>query len=167
MSKKNLFFVILIFFVAASLARTQNAKAHSPSSMILSYSMSTDVLTVSFSHSVSDPNSHYVSTVRVQINGSTVLTETYTSQPTANGGSYQYNITAGTYDRIQVTLTCIQGGSITLCIFGGGGACTDDDGDQGIPGYFGLSVILAISVFVLLFVIHRKLRNSKTKNITM
>ena len=81
MSKKKIYLGLFILFILFSYAGTQNVKAHSPSSMILSYSMNTGVLSVMFSHSVSDPNSHYIETVEVQVNGVTVLTETYSNQP--------------------------------------------------------------------------------------
>ena len=159
--KKKLYFVLLIVFVSASLARTQNVKAHNPETMIVSYNTSTGILTVLISHTVSDPNSHYIALVVVQVNGSTVLTESYTNQSDVSNLQYLYNITANTNDRIQITATCNQGGSITICIIVGGGSCPQDGGD-GIPGYLGLWVILGISVIVFLTVIHRKLRYNTT-----
>lgn len=166
MTKKRIYYVVLIFCMLGTSLGIQSARAHSPDSMIASYSFRNweFILDVSISHPVSDPNSHYISTVVVQINGSTELTETYTSQPSEDGAHYlYYNITANTNDIIQVTATCNEGGSISICIIvsGGisdiGGPCPQDGGD-GIPGYLGIWLIVGISVIALLTIIHRKLR---------
>ncbi len=161
MSQKKLYFVLLIFFIAATLVGTQNARAHQPYSMNLSYHSNPSSITVGISHPVDDPNVHYISKVVVEVNDIIVITETYTSQPTANNFYYTYNITAGTNDKVKVTATCNQGGSASVCLIIGVGGCPTDGGPQ-IPGYFGLSVILGISVIVFLTLIHRKLRNNIT-----
>ena len=162
MSKKKLYFVLLIFFIAATLARTQNAKADKASSMNLGYT-SPSTITLLISHPVDDPNSHYIETVVVQLNGTTVITETYTSQPDENWWTYYYNITANTNDRIQVTVTCIEGGTSSICLILGVGSCPQDGGDT-IPGYLGLWVILGISLIIFVTVNHRKLRNNTTQS---
>ena len=165
MSKKKLYFVLLIFFIAATLARTQNAKAHKPDSLNLGFT-SPNTLNLIISHPVDDPTSHYISSVVIQINGSTVLTESYTSQPDDNWWEYRYNTTASTNDRIEVTVTCIEGGSVSICLILGVGGCPQDGGPS-IPGYLGLWVILGISVIILLTANHRKLRNTEYKASTM
>ena len=159
MSKKKLYFVLFIFFISAILTKTQTIKAHSPESMIVSYSGG--VLEVIISHEVTDPSSHYISSVEIEINGTTVLTESYTSQPDANWFPYHYNITAGTNDRIKITVRCNEGGSSSICILGGGGSCPQEEGN-GIPGYLGLWIIIGISGVALLTIIRKNLRKNTT-----
>lgn len=162
MSKKKLYFVLLIFFITATLVGTQNASAHQPYSMNLSYNTNPSSITVGISHSVDDPNVHYISKVEVEVNDTLVITETYTSQPTANNFYYTYNITASTNDKVKVTATCNQEGSASVCLIIGVGSCPTDGGPQ-IPGYFGLWVVVGISVMIFLTLIHRKLRNNITQ----
>ncbi len=161
MLKKKLYITILLFCIVASLSGIQNAKAHSPYSMLVSYSISTSSLTVMIDHEVTDPTSHYISLIEVQVNGTTVISQTYTNQTSTSGATYHFNVTANNEARIVVTATCNQGGSGTICYIVGVGACPSEGGPQ-ISGYFGLSVIFSVSVIVFIAVIHRKLKN-KTK----
>ena len=158
--KENIFWVIDLFYTA-TLALTQNARAHKPESLNLGFT-SPSTLNLTISHPVDDPASHYISSVVIEINGTTVITETYTSQPDANWWTYHYNITASTNDIIEVTITCIEGGTSTICLILGVGGCPQDGGPS-IPGFFGLWVIFGISVIVFLTMIHRKLRYNTTQ----
>lgn len=161
MSKKNRHFVLLIVYIAVILALTQNARADKPESLNLGFT-GPSTLNLIISHPVDDPASHYISSVVIEINGTTVITETYTSQPDANWWTYHYNITASTNDIIEVTVTCIEGGTTTICLILGVGGCPQDGGPS-IPGFFGLWVIFGISVIVFLTMIHRKLRYNTTQ----
>lgn len=158
MSKKNRHFVLLIFYIAVILALTQNAKAHKPESLNLGFS-SPNTLNLIISHPVDDPASHYISSVVIQINGTTVLTETYTSQPDANWWTYHYNITASTNDEVLVTVTCVEGGTSSICLKLGVGSCSTSE-QPSIPGFSGLWVVVGISVIIFLTVNYRKLRNN-------
>ena len=134
--------------------------AHPPSGLVLLYNSSTNKLNATISHSVSDPNTHYVYSVVIEVNGTTTVSETYTSQPSSILFSSQYNVTANNGARIQVSATCSQGGTITEFIVVGGGTCESSNG-LGIPGYSGLLLILGVSITALLFVVCRNRNNGK------
>ena len=87
--------------------------AHPPSGLVLLYNSSTNKLNATISHSVSDPNTHYVYSVVIEVNGTTTVSETYTSQPSSILFTSQYNVTANNGARIQVSATCSQRGTIT------------------------------------------------------
>lgn len=86
--------------------------AHSPSSMTLSYDFSQQNLSVTISHSVSNPGTHYVDTVTIYRNSAVVNTYTYSSQPTSNTFTYHYSVTASDGDTLAAKADCNIGGSI-------------------------------------------------------
>ena len=147
MIKKRLICVIAIVSLICITSATINVKAHNPADVLLDYNSNTEVLTVTIVHGVSDRNSHYINSVYITVNGSMVLNELYTSQPTSSTFSYTYNITANGGARIQVTATCIVGGDNTECIIVGSGSC--DQGGIEIPGYLGLLIIFGITAIIL------------------
>ena len=157
MIKKKLLYIFVIFFIGILTLITINGKAHNPSNMSLSYNSNTDVLSVTITHNVADPNSHYIESVEIKLNGSTIINQPYSSQPSTSTFTYQYNITAGVGAPIQVTATCNQVGSITRSITVG-----DDSGDQNgtteISGYLGFLIITNLALIVLLPLIYRKIK---------
>lgn len=156
MIKKRL---ILVFVFVSLLCFTSTAlkvRAHNPASILLDYNSNTEELTVTIIHGVSDPNSHYINSVYITVNGSMVLNELYTSQPTSSTFSYIYIIIANEGARIQVTATCNVGGDKTECIIVGSGSC--DQGGGEIPGYFGLMIILGISTIILSTIAYKNVR---------
>ncbi|MFX1501997.1 MAG: hypothetical protein ACFFDH_13620 [Promethearchaeota archaeon] len=157
--KKKIYLVLFIFFITVSLIRIQNVHSHRPSCMDLFYSNSE--LSVTIHHEVSDPNSHYISLVEIQLNGTLVLTESYTSQPNSIAFTCHYNITANTNDKLEVIATCNQGGSFKGCIIVGVGSCPAD-GFSRIGGYFRILIILGISVLGSLLVTFRKMEKRIT-----
>ena len=98
----------------------------------------------------------------VKVNGTTEISQTYTSQPFPNGGSYSFYLVAENKARIDVTATCNEGGSKSACVIVGVGACPTDDGDEipEISGYFGLWAIFGIALIVALPLIHKGLKNN-------
>ena len=112
MSKKSLIYVLSIFLLISITSTTQNAEAHAPIHLDLSYNQSDDIFTISFIHGVTDPNYHYIASVRINItdhitHNSTVSNYHYTSQPTTNIFTYEYTgIIANDHDRIEVTAYC-------------------------------------------------------------
>lgn len=156
MAKKRIYYILLIFLFISAFARMQSVKAHPPESLDLNYDINTQTLNVTIVHSVSNMNTHYIDSVVVKFNGSTVLTQIYTSQPSLDGWTYQYIIAASNGTRIEVTATCNEGGSLSICIVVGGGTCEQGNGG-GIPGYIGLIAIFGASVVIFLTLIHKKI----------
>jgi len=159
MSKKKILYLLGIFLVFLITMTTLNVKAHSPSSMSLSYDSTSEVLSVTITHSVSDPNSHFIESVEIKVNGSTAINQPYTSQPSSSTFTYQYDITAGDGATIQVIATCNQAGSITRSI-----AIGDDsngqNGDSTISGYLGTIFLIGISVAFSIPIIYKKIRKA-------
>jgi hypothetical protein len=107
--KRSVF--VFIFILANVLAfLILPVTAHAPSEMTLEYDLDSQVLTVTIVHNVSDPTSHYIFNIKIQIN--TTETYEYTSQPTSSEFSYTYNVPASEGDIIVVTAECNHGGSI-------------------------------------------------------
>jgi len=120
MSKRNIIFGFLIFLMVGITLNTLSVKADAPITMTMTYDYDRELggqqnqtLGVWFTHGVSDPYSHYIVSVSIELNGSLVLTEYYTSQPTHNMFEYEYNVIANMDGVINVTATCIRGGSLS------------------------------------------------------
>ncbi|MFX0135737.1 MAG: hypothetical protein ACFFDN_18990 [Candidatus Hodarchaeota archaeon] len=120
MSKKNIIFGLLIFLMIGITLNILSVKADAPITMTMTYDYDRElggqqnqILSVWITHGVSDPNSHYIETVAIEVNGSLVLTVPYTSQPTHNMFEYHYNVIANMDGVINVTATCIRGGSLS------------------------------------------------------
>ncbi len=87
--------------------------SHPPSSMTLDYDAETETLEVDISHSVSNTDSHYIDAINIEKNGETIKEETYESQPSTSGGTYEYSIEASNGDAISVTADCSNYGDIS------------------------------------------------------
>lgn len=113
--KLSILIIVFTFFIISY--NTINASAHSPASVTAVYDITNQKLNVSIVHSVADPNSHYIESVKITISrgGVTEYDETfsYTSQPITSSFLYTYNVTAISGDIITVLITCNQGGSGT------------------------------------------------------
>ena len=90
--------------------------AHSPANMTLDYNWDTQTLSVTISHSVSDPNSHYIQTIVIYKNDVMVHTESYTSQGSTSGASDTFNIAAVDGDVLRVWANCSVSGFIERTI---------------------------------------------------
>lgn len=107
-------YVVLVLLVAAAFLISmtpQPVRAHAPGSVTLSYDYSTKNLSVTISHSVSNPNTHYVMKVTLKRNSNQIAVHNYTSQPTNNIFTYYYNVTASDGDILSATADCNLGGS--------------------------------------------------------
>lgn len=117
MSKKSLIYVLSIFLLINITSTTQNAKAHAPIHLDLSYDQTEDIFTISFVHGVTDPNYHYIASVSINVtdhitHNSTVSNYYYTSQPTTNIFTYEYTgIIANDHDSIEIIAYCSLSGS--------------------------------------------------------
>jgi hypothetical protein len=87
------------------------ASANPPSKIECSYDFNSQRLTVTITHPVDNPATHYICLVSIVKNSSYYQNHTYTSQPTKDTFSYTYAITAKDGDVIDITATCILGGS--------------------------------------------------------
>jgi hypothetical protein len=155
MSKKSLLYSLFIFFLFGITITNLSVKAHNPSDMNLVYSSISDELQVTITHTVANPNTHYIHTVTIRVNGSIDSTNPYTSQPTTSTFVYVYNVTANMGATIQVTADCTQAGTITRFLTVGGQNGQTDG--EAIPGYFGFLLIMGIStIFITLLIYKRK-----------
>jgi len=105
-----------VFFlcVMALIALPYLVCANAPSGLTDSYNLETQELRVTITHPVSDPTTHYIYKVEIKKNGADYNISTYTSQPDPNSFTYSYQVNATTGDVIDVTASCIQGGSKSL-----------------------------------------------------
>jgi hypothetical protein len=151
---KRLFFLIATFVLFSLVLSSINVYAHSPSDMNLTFNNTTKELEVKINHQVSDPNSHYVYSIVVKINGVTNLSEDYTSQP-GNSFTYTYeNIETNEDDIIEVTALCNQGGSISRQLTVTSSDVSESDENGSTPGFELLLFI--ITIIALLIIIRKK-----------
>jgi len=80
--------------------------------MVVDYDGGTGSLNVTITHHVSDPETHYVDRLRVEVDGDEEVDEDYTSQPTADTFTYTFNVSANASVQIKVRTECNQGGDI-------------------------------------------------------
>jgi hypothetical protein len=89
------------------------ASAHPPSDISLSYDELAKVLRVTITHTVPNPQEHYISKVTVTINGNVVSDSRYASQPSPDTFTYTYPLETVTGDEIVVTASCVLTGSLS------------------------------------------------------
>ncbi len=104
---------ILVAFVFATVLTFLAApvSAHPPSSVIPAYDPATGELRVTITHTVPNPDRHYIGNVAVFINGGLVNETAYSFQPSPDIFTYIYPITAQPGDKITVTAGCNLAGS--------------------------------------------------------
>ncbi|MHA2038217.1 MAG: hypothetical protein ACW98X_17405 [Promethearchaeota archaeon] len=158
MTKKRLYFIILVSLIllltASNLA--MKTRAHAPEGITLTYNLNTQMLNITIDHEVDDPDAHYVDLIIINVNGSEVLNTAYTNQSSTTGGLYQYTIAANNGSTIQGFARCVEGGSVSACYIVGVGTCPPVG--SGIPGYFGIWVIIGFSLIISLFIIHKRIK---------
>jgi hypothetical protein len=119
MSRKHIKWIFFSFFIINLFSLIQNAQAHSPSISDIKYDVGLNALTVKIYHNVGNPNTHYIGSVEIKVNGNVEFSKTYTSQPTINEFSYEYTINANTGDTIEVYAACNLAGSDTQTLIAG------------------------------------------------
>jgi hypothetical protein len=154
MSKKSLLYGLGLFLIICISLGILNVKAHPPTGMTLSYNSSIQQLSVTITHSVGSDPSHYIQTVEIDVNGTPALTTPYNSQPDPVSFTYQYTIPADTGATIQVTAICSISGSITRSIIVG----SDSTVTPEISGYYGLLIIIGLSLITILISIKKKIK---------
>jgi hypothetical protein len=98
------------------LAASQAALAHAPSDIDLNFNAGTRVLSVTITHQVDDPATHYVKEVKIR-QGDTTFSETeYTSQPSPDTFTYSYPIPADVTGIIEVKAECNINGEKTKAL---------------------------------------------------
>jgi hypothetical protein len=80
--------------------------------MTLAFDPDTDKISVTITHPVDDPATHYVKEVRVKLNEMVISDPVYKSQPTKDTFTYTYDVNARAGDTIRVTATCVLFGTL-------------------------------------------------------
>jgi len=86
--------------------------AHAPSDIAIAYNPDMHKLSVTVTHTVDDPKTHYVRGVQVKINGEVISDPPYKSQPGRNSFTYTYDVMANPEDSVWVVATCVNGQSL-------------------------------------------------------
>ena len=86
--------------------------AHAPTNITIAYNPDMHKLSVTVTHPVDDPTTHYIRGVHVKLNGDVISDPTYKSQPYKNTFTYTYDVAAHPGDTIWVIATCINGQSL-------------------------------------------------------
>jgi hypothetical protein len=142
------FMVSIVLFLILILC-SANIQAHSPSSMKIIYDKEEKTIDVEITHSVSNPNTHYVNKIEVRINDELYETFDYTSQ---SGSSFSYtldSIEASEGDEIEVKAICNQGGQITrqLTVGEANGESSDN---ESTPGFEILVFVVSLAMVIIL-----------------
>jgi len=88
------------------------ATAHAPSDIAITYNPDMHKLSVTVTHPVDDPKTHYIRGVQVKINGEVISDPPYKSQPGRNSFTYTYDVMANPEDSVWVVATCVNGQSL-------------------------------------------------------
>jgi len=89
------------------------ASGHGPKDVELTYDTGSRTLSVTISHTVSNPQKHYIKAVSITRNGELVTKDEHTNQPDPSSFSYTYTIEAEPGDTLEVTADCNYFGSKT------------------------------------------------------
>ena len=100
----------LVILAAAVCLLAVPAAAHAPTDMKISYDPNTAKIYVTITHPVDDPATHYLSRVKVKLNGNVISDPDYKSQPTKDTFTLTYDVNAAAGDEVWVTATCVRGG---------------------------------------------------------
>ena len=68
MSKKKIFYVLSVFLLLGMTMSVLNVKAHPPINIDIEFNVSTQHLSVIYTHGVSDPHVHYLESIEVWVN---------------------------------------------------------------------------------------------------
>lgn len=116
-------FWVLVVILAGGLA-IPFVSAHPPSDMTLAYNERSGDLQVTITHTVPNPQEHYIKEVTVAVNGKIVNDSFYTGQPAAGTFTYTYPLDTEPGDEIAVTATCVLAGSLTRQLYNTGTIAT-------------------------------------------
>ncbi|MFQ5832080.1 MAG: hypothetical protein ACE5H4_05225 [Candidatus Thorarchaeota archaeon] len=99
----------IVVFIAATMAPAP-VTAHAPSNMTLLYDWNSQELTVTISHTVGDPNSHYIENITVFKNDVKFTSSLYTNQESSFTASDTFVVAATDGDVLRVWAECVLGG---------------------------------------------------------
>ena len=105
-------FCILLCFMAISFWPAATY-AHRPSDVTLHYDSNSHLLSVTITHSVSNPQKHYIKQITITKNGKPLETYEYESQSDPSSFTYTYTIKAKEGDTLKVKAKCNYFGSKT------------------------------------------------------
>jgi len=100
----------LLILAAVVCLLTMPASAHAPTDMNISFDPTTAKIYVTITHPVDDPATHYLSRVKVKLNGDVISDPDYKSQRTKDTFTLTYDVNAHSGDEVWVTATCVRGG---------------------------------------------------------
>ena len=98
--------VLSISVTTAVVMFSEEASAHPPGEVTLSYDWTYQRLSVIITHITPAPNYHYINRTDIYVNDLLFLTQNYTSQPELQTFTYDYNVPAEDGDVITVDVTC-------------------------------------------------------------
>jgi len=135
----------ILLVIGTFLVISNTVCANAPSGMTVSYNLETQDIRVTITHPISDPTTHYIYKVELKKNGLIYNTSTYTSQPDPNSFTYTYQVNATIGDTIDVTASCIQGGSKTLqhTI-----STNNGQNNKSTPGFEGIVLLTALVIII-------------------
>jgi hypothetical protein len=107
---------LILLGAAVLLLVPQGAPAHSPTDMQLAFDQGDRILSVTITHPVADPSTHYIKRILITTGGSTITDTAYTSQPSPVTFTYTYLMPQSVNGEIQVKGECSIIGSITRSI---------------------------------------------------
>jgi len=107
---------LILIGAAVLLLVPQGAPAHAPSDVQLALDQGNGILSVTITHTVADPSTHYVKRVLITTGGSVIRDTAYTSQPSPQTFTYTYLLPSGVNGEVQVKAECSILGSITRSI---------------------------------------------------
>lgn len=152
--RKNQIFS-LIFLSLLLIQFTNNVGAHPPSNIQLNYDKNTNTLTVEVSHSVSDPNSHYIEEISIKKNNLDYLTEQYSSQQSTSSFTASYIVNATEDDVLEVTAVCNIAGQISKSII----IESNGSSSTSTPGFEIIFILLAFLIALILINRKKKFKN--------
>jgi len=104
--------MVVLSLLAAGLFLIVPVMGHSPADIGIQYDPVTEKLSVTITHVVDDPATHYVNKVQVKHNGRVISDPDYKSQPTKDTFTYTYDLKASPPDVFWVLTTCSRGGTL-------------------------------------------------------
>ena len=126
------------------------AAAHSPSRVQLAYSEQTGEVVMTVTHVVDDPATHFVRKAEIRKNGETVISETYTGQPSKDTFTYRYPLILSPGDEIVATAECSIGGSATARFIMPGPTATAPQPPGSTPLYVYHAILMVTGILFIL-----------------